>query len=129
MTVLDDYWLLYRPATTTCVEINHGSKVMGYRSSTKDVRSPFHSCCGSWQKMGKGTISDSNIDKTYSMGKTQTTLRDDSCHLIPEDLQAAVSLGSIQRLVGQQAAKNLATIDPIVDGLKHSVCPKLPPTI
>ena len=37
--------------------------------------------------------------------------------LIPEDLQAAIPLGRIQGSVGQQAAENFPTIDPVVDGL------------
>lgn len=37
--------------------------------------------------------------------------------LIPKDLQAAIPLGRIQGFVGQQAAENLPTVDPIVDGL------------
>ena len=37
--------------------------------------------------------------------------------LIPKDLQAAIPLGRIQGFVGQQAAENFSTVDPIVDGL------------
>lgn len=39
--------------------------------------------------------------------------------LVTEDLQAAIALGRIQWFVGQQAAENLATVDPVMDGLAH----------